>query len=845
MTQATGPDSHMIGLGDLLLAGPEDSALLYTASGRGGGIVARAPEAGLALRGTVDFTVGPGLPAPRQLHLTEIDGTAMLLAPGRYGTEIDAWSLRSDGTPGAARPLAMSGGTAGAVSALAEIVAPDGTRIFVTADRYGAGLHLWRPEAGALRAVAAGPEADFLPAGAVAALAVADLATGPRLLVADAASGALLGFAVTAGGLGAAQRLDLRDGLFVDTPTALRVAHVDGVAYALLGAAGSGSVTVVAVSPEGAMRVTDQVGDTGATAFDGLVALDALETPDGVFVLAAGNEGGLTLMRLLPGGRLMHLATLHDTRHEMALSDIGGLEMAWRDGGIDIFATGEIAPGQTVAGRGVTQLRVDAVATGLPRVHEDTGARNQFGTPGPDLFVRSGAGQGQQVYGFEPGIDRLDLSGMGRFYSAEALDIRPTASGAVIALGQAQVTVFTAAGDSLTAADFSAATLLDLWHVDVTATVSAPLSGGGTVGPDLLDGRAGDDRLLGAPVQAPFDALAAQVFRLYHATLDRNPDLVGLLYWVDLLASGARDAVQVAAGFADSAEFRNTYGATDDRAFVSLLYHNVLGRAPDAVGLASWTDLLVRGEYSRAQVVLGFSDSAEFRSRTDAAALSVSHGALQAAFSDEVFRLYHATLGRNPDHDGFLYWTGALAGGLPLGAAIAGFTGSAEFQNTYGATDAGGFVGLLYDNVLGRPPDSAGLVAWLTRMAQGWSREAVVEGFAESPEFVAATAVPLRDWMLAQGPDDVLDGGGGTNLLMGGAMSDVFVFRAHEGGRHVVVDAEPWDVLRLEGFGYGAAPDLAPHLRPAGADSILSHGDVTIEFLDMTPQDVLSLQMYF
>jgi hypothetical protein len=73
---------------------------------------------------------------------------------------------------------------------------------------------------------------------------------------------------------------------------------------------------------------------------------------------------------------------------------------------------------------------------------------------------------------------------------------------------------------------------------------------------------------------------------------------------------------EVAAGFVNSAEFRNTYGQTTDTAFVTLPYANVLGRTPDATGLAGWTGLLASGARSREQVVEGFVQSREFIAAT-------------------------------------------------------------------------------------------------------------------------------------------------------------------------------------------------------------------------------------
>lgn len=62
ITRLNGPDSHMIGLGDLLAQQVNGQLQLYSASGTGGGVSLRAPDADLALRGTVDYGPSTGLP---------------------------------------------------------------------------------------------------------------------------------------------------------------------------------------------------------------------------------------------------------------------------------------------------------------------------------------------------------------------------------------------------------------------------------------------------------------------------------------------------------------------------------------------------------------------------------------------------------------------------------------------------------------------------------------------------------------------------------------------------------------------------------------------------------------
>lgn len=235
---------------------------------------------------------------------------------------------------------------------------------------------------------------------------------------------------------------------------------------------------------------------------------------------------------------------------------------------------------------------------------------------------------------------------------------------------------------------------------------------------------------------------------------------------------------------------------------------------------------------SREEVVTGFSESAEFRSDTAAPALRFSKEGLQQGFVDDVFRLYRATLDRAPDLGGLLGWTALLADGRPYAAVVSGFVNSPEFRATYGDTTDSAFVTLLYANVLDRAPDAAGLARWLGLLGTGArSREEVVQGFAQSPEFVAATARPLKDWMRGLGPDDLLDAGPGRNLLAGGLLSDTFLFRAGAASDNRVADFEPWDRLSFQGFGYASAAEVRHHMQQDGTDLVFADQGVTARFV--------------
>lgn len=101
------------------------------------------------------------------------------------------------------------------------------------------------------------------------------------------------------------------------------------------------------------------------------------------------------------------------------------------------------------------------------------------------------------------------------------------------------------------------------------------------------------------------------VYRLYKAVFNRLPDIGGLAFWEGHYNSGMTLS-DIANEFIKSNEFQNTYGLTvNNTDFVCLLYKNVLGREPDSVGLAFWVENLATGRSTKVSVLVGFSESAE------------------------------------------------------------------------------------------------------------------------------------------------------------------------------------------------------------------------------------------
>ena len=236
---------------------------------------------------------------------------------------------------------------------------------------------------------------------------------------------------------------------------------------------------------------------------------------------------------------------------------------------------------------------------------------------------------------------------------------------------------------------------------------------------------------------------AAQVVRLYEAALDRAPEQAGFNYWVEAVQQGYPLST-VAQGFLGSVEFRERFGdeTLENGDFVERLYLNILGRAGDEAGREFWVGLLDAGT-SRAEVLVGFSESAENKEGTSAL---VERGIWDRdETAAEVARLYDTVFDRAPDTPGLAYWKGALEAGEidPLQVAE-NFMAGGEFQTTYGSLDDRDFVAALYENTLDRPAEAGGLDYWTGRLDAGASRAEIVLAFSESREHVALTADAIQ-----------------------------------------------------------------------------------------------------
>ena len=111
--------------------------------------------------------------------------------------------------------------------------------------------------------------------------------------------------------------------------------------------------------------------------------------------------------------------------------------------------------------------------------------------------------------------------------------------------------------------------------------------------------------------------VVSPVVRVYQTFFNRVPDSAGLDFWVGRVRAGVPIS-EVANGFSGAPEFVAAYGtpsASTVDSFLTALYLNVLGRAPDNGGFLYWKSqfaALGSGAAAAAAIASSFSESAEF-----------------------------------------------------------------------------------------------------------------------------------------------------------------------------------------------------------------------------------------
>jgi Tol biopolymer transport system component len=183
--------------------------------------------------------------------------------------------------------------------------------------------------------------------------------------------------------------------------------------------------------------------------------------------------------------------------------------------------------------------------------------------------------------------------------------------------------------------------------------------------------------------------------KAYRQYLKREPDPVGLNFWVGSMQAGVYTDEQVEAFFIGSDEYINVRYHGDLSAWVQGMYQDLLLRPASAAEVALWLQTLAAGTPENA-VALGFAASPE-RERL------------------RVVDNYRTFLGRDPSQGEIDLWVNGFLGGLRNEDLVAGFVGSPEYYQSpqKGQDDEATWVRRAYLDVLARAASDSEVALWL------------------------------------------------------------------------------------------------------------------------------------
>jgi hypothetical protein len=162
------------------------------------------------------------------------------------------------------------------------------------------------------------------------------------------------------------------------------------------------------------------------------------------------------------------------------------------------------------------------------------------------------------------------------------------------------------------------------------------------------------------------------------------------------------------------------------------LYQQFLARTPASSEVYNWAHAIASGALTPGVAALEIERSTE--------------GDIY-----QVTQLYERYLNRSPDAVGLQNWVNHMQAGASINDVAQLILGSDEYNGRVGGS-AFAFVNSLYQNILGRTADPAGLAAWLGGLAEGQSRTQVAAGFLSSAEHIQQEVDQLYGQFLNRQP---------------------------------------------------------------------------------------------
>ena len=480
---STGTEDLDTDIRDLEVVTDASGSTLYASTGQSGGIsVFDLPENGSTPK-QMDANAFAGL-SPSvdigDLVLLDINGSEQLVFGDQSNGRLVGYTVQGNGQLGALTETNLPGTNTGVV-AMTSATLNNGKTVVYSVNEINGKLETYisSGSGGTTLSAQTGATPSIATTGPVLMRCV-EGAEAHCLLVADAGLQGVSSYDMDpkTGKLKLVNSQGFDEGLGINTPTALETISAYGETWVIVGASGSQSLSVMHLDTDGTLTATDHLLDSRDTRFGGVQALEVIEVNGQVLVIAGGNDDGLSLFTLLPGGQLIHRSTLSNAPG-LGLDNIADIEAVVTDDEVQVFVAAANTPGivqlriiadnpgETLQGKGTLTggngddlILLDGSKAGKleGRAGDDIlvsgyGETDMVGGNGADVFVVRQTDQTIHIKDFEAGRDSLDLSLFALLRSPDQLTVKETGSGAKITFGESVIKVDSKSGKSLSVED--------------------------------------------------------------------------------------------------------------------------------------------------------------------------------------------------------------------------------------------------------------------------------------------------------------------------------------------------------------------------------------------------------
>lgn len=502
-TVTTGQARLDTAISDLEYINGPTGPVLVSISGPAGGLSTyrpredRLPAQGDQVTYTSNQTGGTG----QEVIVAESGGTVRVFASGVVNNGLLGFTLGTGG--GLGNRTALRGADTGAAPATAAVT-PGGAVLLADPGQSGFSVHgLGASSLGGGYTVAdtAATHADAITAAAATRIGSTDI-----VVVGSATEHGVTAYILGTGSARPGGSVGPDQGLGLMVPTDIAIAETPHGTFVIVASepanGESGALSVMRLDAQGHLAPTDHVLDTRDSRFGNVQKVATLTHEGHTYVVAAGGDGGVTLLELLPNGRLVHIDSLEGTI-EAPLGDVTALELAVVGDELQVFAATESDAGVTVLTADLSTQGDMLVAapggdtlTGAGKddiLLDGNGADRLEGRGGADRYVLTADGQTDTIIGFAPAIDTLDLSAFPFLYDVSRLDIVSTPTGARITYRGETIVLQSPGGTPLSPAAVRAAIELKInsAYLDPARNIE------GSAGSDMLLGDWGADTLKG------------------------------------------------------------------------------------------------------------------------------------------------------------------------------------------------------------------------------------------------------------------------------------------------------------------------------------------------------------